>query len=54
MITFIISVIALLIMAVIIAATIIVGGAGFILLFGDLIVCALIIYLIVRAIRQRR
>ena len=54
MITFIILVLALLVMAVITAVTIVVGGAGFILLFGDLIVCTLIIYLIVRAIRRRR
>ena len=53
MITFMIILVALL--SLIIAATLVIcaGGAGFILAFGDLIVCAGIIWLIVRLFRRR-
>ena len=54
MITFTILVVAIL--ALIIAATLIVlaGGVGFVLAFGDLIVCGLIIGLIIRLFAQRK
>lgn len=54
MITFTILLISLLMLAVMSAIILLVGGAGFIAVFGDLIVCVLIIGLIVRLIKRRR
>lgn len=54
MITFTILLISLLTLAVMSAIILLVGGAGFIAVFGDLIVCVLIIGLIVRLIKRRR
>ena len=53
MITFIVLLVT--IVSLIIAAALIVlaGGAGFVLAFGDLIVCGLIIGLIIRLFRRR-
>lgn len=54
MITFAILLITLLVLAVITAFCIVVGGAGVILIFGDLIVCGAIIWLIVRLFRRKK
>jgi hypothetical protein len=53
MITFTVILIALLSLVIAAALVILAGGAGVILAFGDLIVCAGIIWLIVRLIRRR-
>lgn len=53
MITFTIILIALLSLAVAAALVIFAGGAGFVLAFGDLIVCAGVIWLIVRLFKRR-
>ena len=53
MITFTVVLIALLSLAIAAALVIFAGGAGFILAFGDLIVCAGIIWLIIRLFRRR-
>lgn len=54
MITFIVLTITLL--SLIVAATLIVlaGGAGLVLAFGDVIVCGLIIWALVRLFRSRK
>ena len=54
MITFTILLIALLIFAVISAICIVAGGAGIILIFGDLIICGAIIWLLVRLFRRKK
>lgn len=54
MITFIITLITLLVLAAMAAVFIVTGGLGIILAFGDLIVCALIIMGLVRLFRRRR
>lgn len=54
MITFFAVLITLLTLAVIAAVAIIIGGAGCLLVFGDLIVCGLIVYFIIRLIRRRK
>ena len=54
MITFIITLITLLVVAATVLVFIVTGGLSFLLVFGDLIVCALIIMLIVRVFRRRR
>lgn len=54
MITFIVLLIALLSLAVAAALIALAGGVGFLLAFGDLIVCGLIIGLIIRLFRRRR
>ena len=54
MITFIITLIALLALAITIGIVLLAGGAGVVLVFGDLIAFVLIIWLIVRFIRRRR
>ncbi len=49
------AIIAIALISLVIAAVlaVVLGGAGIILVFGDLLVCALIIGLIVRAIIRR-
>lgn len=53
MITFMVILIALLSLAIAAALVLLAGGAGVILAFGDLFVCAGIIWLIVRIFRRR-
>ena len=53
MISFLIILVALLSLVLAAALVLFAGGAGFILAFGDLIVCAGIIWLIVRLFRRR-
>ena len=53
MITFLLTIIALIIAIVVAAVFIFVGGAGFFVVFGDVIVCGLLIFLIVRHIVKR-
>lgn len=53
MITFTVILVALLSLVIAAALVILAGGAGVILAFGDLIVCAGIIWLIVRLFRRR-
>ena len=48
MISFTFLVISLIVAALFTVLTIIVGGAGFLVMFGDIIVCAVLIILIVR------
>lgn len=52
MITFTILLIALLSLVTAAALIVLTGGAGIILAFGDLIVCGLLIWLIVRLFRR--
>lgn len=54
MITFTILLIALLLFAIISVICIIAGGAGLILILGDLIVCGAIIWLIIRLFRRKK
>ena len=54
MITFTVLLIALLIFAVFTALCIVAGGAGLILIFGDLVVCGAIIWLLVRLFRRNK
>ena len=54
MITFIVTLITLLVLAAFAVALILVGGTGFVIAFGDVIVCGLIIWLIIRFIIKRR
>ena len=55
MITFLLTIIALIIAIVVAAVFIFVGGAGFFVVFGDVIVCiGFIIWLIVKLINRRR
>ena len=54
MITFIVSLITLLSLSAFAAVLILVGGTGFVIAFGDVIVCGLIIWLITRFIIKRR
>jgi hypothetical protein len=54
MITFTILLIALLIFSVIAAFCIVAGGAGIILIFGDLVICGAIIWLLIRLFRQKK
>ena len=54
MITLMVILITLLSLAAAAALIILAGGAGFVLAFGDLIVCTGIIYLIVRLFKRRR
>lgn len=54
MITFIVTLITLLALAAFAVALILVGGTGFVIAFGDVIVCGLIIWLIIRFIIRRR
>lgn len=54
MITFIVTLITLLSLAAFAAVLILVGGTGFVIAFGDVIVCGLIILLIIRFIIKRR
>ena len=53
MITFTIILIALLSLAIAVALVILAGGVGVVLAFGDLIICAGIIWLIVKLFRRR-
>jgi hypothetical protein len=53
MITFTVILIALLALIIAAALVVLAGGAGVILAFGDLIVCAGIIWLIIRLFRRR-
>lgn len=53
MITLTIILVALLSLIAAAALIILAGGAGFILAFGDLIVCGTVIWLIVRLFRRR-
>lgn len=54
MITFTVLLITLLAFLIISAICIIAGGAGIVLLLGDLIVCGAIIWLIVSLFRRKR
>ena len=54
MITFALLLISLLVIMIITAICIIAGGAGIILILGDLIVCGALIWLIVRLIRRKK
>lgn len=54
MVTFAILLITLLIFAVIAAFCIVAGGAGIILIFGDLVICGAIIWLLVRLFRRKK
>lgn len=54
MITFTILLITLLAFLIISAICIIAGGAGIILLLGDLIICGAIIWLIIRLFRRKK
>lgn len=54
MILFTILAIILAIITVIAVLTIAIGGAGFIVIFGDLIVCAVIIGLIMKALFRKK
>ena len=54
MFTFAFLLISLLVIMIISAICIIAGGAGIILILGDLIVCGAIIWLIVRLFRRKR
>ena len=54
MITFIVTLITLLSLAAFAAVLILVGGTGFVIAFGDVIVCGLIIWLIIRFIIKKR
>lgn len=54
MITFAILLIALLVFAVITAFCIVAGGAGIILIFGDLVICGAIIWLLVHLFRRKK
>ena len=54
MITFTLLLIAFIVIAIISIISIIVGGAGFIALFGDVIICGLIIWLLVKLFRRRK
>jgi len=54
MILFITLLITLLVLAVIVALAIGIGGAAFIIVFGDVIVCILIIVWIMKKILKRR
>ena len=54
MITFIVLVVTLLTLAIAAALVILAGGAGLVLALGDVIVCGLIIWAIVRLFMRRR
>lgn len=54
MITFIVTLITLLSLAAFAVVLILVGGTGFVIAFGDVIVCGLIIWLTIRFIIRRR
>lgn len=54
MITFIAILIGLLSLIIAAALIALVGGAGIFLVFGDLIICGLIIWFIVKLFRRRR
>jgi hypothetical protein len=54
MITLTILLTILLIVATIVAAIALACGAGFVVLFGDLIVCGLIIWLFVKLFKRRK
>lgn len=54
MITLIITLIALLVLVAAVALTVLAGGAGIILVFGDLIIGIAIVYMIVKLIRRKR
>ena len=54
MIMFTILLITLLALAITSALCIVAGGAGLLLVFGDLIICVGIIWLIVRLFRRRK
>ena len=54
MITFIVTLITLLSLAAFAVLLILVGGTGFVIAFGDVIVCGLVIWLIIRFIIRRR
>ena len=54
MITFTILLVTLLLFAIISAICIVAGGAGIILIFGDLIICGAIIWLVIRLFRRKK
>jgi hypothetical protein len=54
MILFCILALILLILAVIVVAAIGIGGAGFIVIFGDVIVCMVFIALLIKFLMKRR
>lgn len=54
MFTFAVLLITLLIFAVIAAFCIVAGGTGIILIFGDLVICGAIIWLLVRLFMRKK
>lgn len=54
MITFIILLVTLLTLALVATLVVLAGGAGILVAFGDVIVCGLIIYLLVKLFRRRK
>lgn len=54
MITFTILLVTLLAVAFVIASIAVACGAGFIAAFGDLIICGLVIYLLVKLFRRKK
>lgn len=54
MITFIILFVSLLALAIMIAASLLLGGAGILVVFGDAVVCALILWAIIRLFRRKK
>lgn len=48
MITFTILLIALVILAIVSVITLLAGGVGFLITFGDVIICGFLIYLIIK------
>lgn len=54
MISFVILLILLLAFAIVAAIVLVIGGGSFIAIFGDLLVCALIVWAIVRSIAKLR
>jgi hypothetical protein len=54
MITFTVLLIAALVLVIISAIALLLGGAGFILVFGDVIAFALIVWAIVRLFRRKK
>lgn len=54
MITFTILLVTLLAVAIVVASIALACGAGFVVAFGDLIVCGLVIWLLVKLFRRKK
>lgn len=48
------TLIGLLVLAILVASVVLAVGAGFIALFGDVIICVLIIALLIKLIRRKK